>query len=61
VQRQRSAAITSSTLEQQKAAFAAFDKLSPTFLKPVFDQLIGTLNHVDLKILRMSYLIFRQE
>jgi len=53
--------LTSATLEQQQAAFAAFDELSPTFLKPVFDKLNGTLNYDDLKILRMLYLISRQE
>ena len=47
--------------EAQQAAFAAFDELSPTFLKPVFDQLNGLLNYDDLKILRMMYLISRQE
>ncbi len=49
------------TPDQQQAAFAAFDELSPTFLKPVFDKLGGTLSYDDLKILRMSYLISRQE
>ncbi len=54
-------ALTSVTPEQQQAAFAAFYELSPTFLKPVFDQLNGMLNYDDLKILRMLYLISRQE
>ena len=53
--------LTSATLEQQKAAFAAFDELSPTFLKPVFDKLNGEMNYDELKILRMLYLISRQE
>jgi ATP-dependent DNA helicase RecQ len=52
---------SSATIEQQQAAFAAFDELSSTFLKPVFDKLNGTLNYDDLKILRMLYLISRQE
>ena len=49
--------LTSATMEQQQAAFAAFEELSPTFLKPVFDKLNGTLNYDDLKILRLLYLI----
>ena len=53
--------LISATPEQQQAAFAAFDELSPTFLKPVFDQLNGMLSYDELKILRMSYLISRQE
>jgi len=53
--------LISATAEQQQAAFVAFDELSPTFLKPVYDKLNGTLNYDDLKILRMSYLISRQE
>jgi len=53
--------LTSTIPEQQKAAFTAFDELSPTFLKPVFDKLNGELNYEDLKILRMLYLISRQE
>ena len=53
--------LTSATLEQQKAAFATFDELSPTFLKPVFDKLNGEMNYDELKILRMLYLISRQE
>jgi len=47
---------TSATPEQQQAAFAAFDKLSPTYLKPVFDKLNGELNYDELKILRLLYL-----
>ena len=53
--------LTSATPEQQQAAFAAFDELSPTFLKPVFDKLNGEMNYDELKILRMLYLISRQE
>ncbi len=54
-------ALTSTTPEQQQAAFTAFDELGPNFLKPVFDQLNGTLNYDDLKILRMLYLISHQD
>jgi ATP-dependent DNA helicase RecQ len=50
-------ALTSATLEQQQAAFAAFEELSPTFLKPVYDKLNGKLNYDDLKILRLLYVI----
>jgi ATP-dependent DNA helicase RecQ len=53
--------LTSATPEQKQAAFAAFDELSPAFLKPVYDKLNGDLNYDDLKILRMLYLISRQE
>ena len=52
--------LTSTTVEQQQAAFAAFDELSPAFLKPVFDRLNGALNYDQLKILRMLYLISHQ-
>src|SRR5215208_2513242 len=50
-------ALTSATPEQQQSAFAAFDELSPAFLKPVFDRLNGALSYDDLKILRMLYMI----
>ena len=53
-------AMTSATPEQQHAAFAAFDELSPAFLKPVYDKLNGELNYDELKILRMLYLISQQ-
>lgn len=53
--------LTSATPEQQQAAFAAFDELSTTFLKPVYDKLNGTLNYDQLKILRMLYLISQQD
>ena len=48
--------LTAVAPEQQQAAFAAFDELSPTYLKPVYDKLNGSLNYDDLKILRMMYL-----
>jgi ATP-dependent DNA helicase RecQ len=43
--------------EQRNTAFAVFDELGPTLLKPVFDKLDGTVNYDDLKILRLLYLI----
>jgi len=49
--------LTSTTPEQKQAAFAAFNELSPTYLKPVYDKLNGILNYDDLKILRLLYLI----
>jgi len=52
---------TTATAEQQQAAFAAFDEFSPTYLKPVFDKFNGALNYDELKILRMLYLIARQD
>jgi ATP-dependent DNA helicase RecQ len=53
--------LTSVTPEQRQAAFAAFEEFSPTFLKPVYEKLNGELNYDDLKILRMLYMISRQE
>jgi ATP-dependent DNA helicase RecQ len=53
--------LTSTTPEQRQAAFAAFDEFSPAFLKPVYEKLNGELNYDDLKILRMLYMISRQE
>jgi ATP-dependent DNA helicase RecQ len=52
-------AFTSATPDQQQAAFTAFDELSPTYLKPVFDKLDGKLSYDELKILRLLYLIAR--
>jgi ATP-dependent DNA helicase RecQ len=52
--------LTAATPDQQQAVFAAFDELSPTYLKPVHDALNGTLNYDELKILRMLYLISNQ-
>ena len=49
-------ALTSATPEQQAAAFAAFDELSPIYLKPIYDKLNSALNYDDLKILRLLYL-----
>jgi len=53
--------LTSATSAQKQAAFAVFDELSPAFLKPVYEKLNGELNYDELKILRMLYLISRQE
>ena len=53
--------LTTTTPEQQQAAFDAFDELSPAFLKPVYDKLNGVLDYDELKILRILYLISRQE
>jgi ATP-dependent DNA helicase RecQ len=52
--------LISASPEQQQNAFAAFDELSPTYLKPVYDKLNGVLNYDELKILRMLYLISKQ-
>jgi len=50
-------AFISAAPEQQQAAFAAFDELGASYLKPVFDQLNGELNYDELKLLRLLYLI----
>jgi ATP-dependent DNA helicase RecQ len=44
------------TPEQTQAAFAAFEEMSPTFLKPIYDRLGGALTYDDLKVLRLLYL-----
>ncbi|MGE5376156.1 MAG: RecQ family ATP-dependent DNA helicase, partial [Bacteroidota bacterium] len=49
--------LTSITPEHRTAAFAAFQELGPTILKPVFDKLNGNVNYDDLKLLRLLYLI----
>ena len=49
-------ALSSASPDQQAAAFAAFDELGTTRLKPVFDNLNGTLNYDELKILRLCFL-----
>jgi len=54
-------AFPSATPDQQQAAFAAFDELGPTYLKPVFDKLNGNLSYDELKILRLLYLISHQD
>jgi ATP-dependent DNA helicase RecQ len=52
--------LTPAAPEQREAAFAAFEELSPAFLKPVYDRLNGALTYEDLKILRLLYLISQQ-
>jgi ATP-dependent DNA helicase RecQ len=42
--------------EQQEAALQAFEQLGSKFLKPVFEQLGGTVTYDDLKILRLHFL-----
>jgi ATP-dependent DNA helicase RecQ len=54
-------ALSSTSPELQQAAFAAFDELSPTYLKPIYDKLNGAMNYDELKILRMLYLVSHQE
>jgi len=49
--------LTSVTPEQRSVAFAIFEELGPSLLKPVFDQLNGAVNYDQLKILRLLYLI----
>jgi len=53
--------LTSTTHDQQQAAFAAFNEFSPTFLKPIYDKLNGTLDYDELKILRMLYMIAQKD
>jgi len=47
---------TSTTPDQQQAAFSAFDALGVAFLKPVYEKLNGAVNYDELKILRLLYL-----
>jgi ATP-dependent DNA helicase RecQ len=49
-------ALSTSSPEQQAAAFAAFDELGTDFLRPVFDKLNGALDYDELKLLRLCYL-----
>jgi ATP-dependent DNA helicase RecQ len=49
--------MVSATPEQQQAAFAAFDELGLTFLKPVHDRLQGALSYDELKVVRLLYMI----
>ena len=51
--------LSSVTPEQRQLAFSAFDELSPTFLKPIYDKLNGVFNYDDLKILRLLYRVSR--
>ena len=52
--------LTSVTSDQKLATFAAFDKLGPDLLKPVFDTLNGSVNYDELRILRLLYLVDRK-
>jgi hypothetical protein len=54
-------ALSSASPELQQAAFAAFDELGPTYLKPIYEKLTGALNYDEMKILRLLYLITKQE
>ena len=47
-------------LEQQKAVFTAFDVHGTALLKPIFDELNGALTYDELKVLRMIYLIEKE-
>jgi ATP-dependent DNA helicase RecQ len=53
--------LAATTLEQKKTAFAAFDELGATTLKPVHAKLDGILDYNQLKIMRMLYLISHQD
>ncbi len=44
---------TSLSPKEQEKAFAAFEKLGTDFLKPVFDELKGTISYDELKIMRL--------
>jgi ATP-dependent DNA helicase RecQ len=48
--------LTSVSVEQKQAVFAAFDEVGTAMLKPVFDKMGGALNYDDLKVLRLVYL-----
>ncbi|MCG2787724.1 MAG: DNA helicase RecQ [Anaerolineae bacterium] len=48
--------LTSTSPDDQQAAFAAFEELGAEYLKPVFDKLGGRINYDELKILRLCYL-----
>jgi ATP-dependent DNA helicase RecQ len=52
---------TSATKTQLQIAFSAFDESDNLFLRPVFDTLNGALNYDELKILKLLYLIHKQE
>ena len=52
--------MVSATPEQQQVAFAAFEELGLTFLKPVHDRLHGALTYDELKILRLLYMVSQQ-
>lgn len=52
--------LSSASPKLQQAVFAAFDELSATHLKSVYDKLNGALNYDELKILRLLYQISQQ-
>ena len=49
-------ALTRLSPDQQASVMAAFEKVGPERLKPVFDELKGSVNYDDLKILRLYFL-----
>ncbi|MBI2332398.1 MAG: DNA helicase RecQ [Chloroflexi bacterium] len=53
-------ALVKASPEQQQAAFAAFDEVGTALLKPVFEKLNGVLNYDDLKVLRMVYMVEKE-
>ncbi len=48
--------LSSSTLEQKEAAFAAFAELGATYLKPIYDKTGGSFSYDEIRILRVLYL-----
>lgn len=42
--------------EKQKEVFTTFDKLGANYLRPVFDELKGTVSYDDLRVLLICYL-----
>jgi ATP-dependent DNA helicase RecQ len=51
----------SANQEQIQIAFSAFDESDNLFLRPVFDKLNGAVNFDELKILKLMFLINKQE
>ena len=54
------ALLTKATSDQRTAAFSAFDEHGTALLKPIFEQLNGSLSYDDLKVLRLIYASSRQ-
>ena len=48
--------LTSVPSDKRQIVMQAFDELGTDFLRPVFDQLGGTINYDELKVLRLLYL-----
>ncbi len=48
--------LTSTSPDDQQAAFAAFEEFGAAYIKPAFDKLGGRVGYDDLKILRLCYL-----